>query len=255
MEVSPILRQARLGMGSRKPGPALSAPRPAASAAEPAVLPAMTPHTAEVAAAAPALPPDLLSEAEIEQRAIQLARQLLAAERDAAREEGMKAGYAEGLSKAKDEDAARAVRFDSEFSAVRDALMLSLQSERHEVEAAALELAMAAVVRLLGEAPDASRLQAHVRSASLALRAGGAVTVVMSPRDIRVLEQAGVVPAALAPHLAPVRWLADPGVQGGCILRTEAGELDARIARQVEMLGALLNQVYLARPPADGAGA
>ncbi|WZB63208.1 hypothetical protein WJ970_09450 [Achromobacter xylosoxidans] len=41
-------------------------------------------------------------------------------------------------------------------------------------------------------------------------------------------------------------WVADATIQGGCVLQTEAGNLDARLQRQVAALGEALSQAYRA---------
>ncbi|MBB1626353.1 hypothetical protein A9974_14070 [Achromobacter sp. UMC71] len=192
-----------------------------------------------------------LTEAEIEQRSLVLAQRMMQTESDQvrkiAREEGLRAGREEGLRQAQTQVAEQLTAQQARFQEVVDALVQALARDGRATEDAALELALAVLARMLGEAPDATRVAAVVRQAAAQLRDPGQWRVRMAPADIELLKEAGVDPASLAPQAADVQWVADPAVQGGCVLQTATGNLDARLHKQVAALADALSQVYRAR--------
>lgn len=246
----PVARSSRL-LGQRSaltPRPSMAAPAPAARPASDAAA-ANAPSAAPSAAATPLVP--VLTEAEIEQRSLALAQRMMQAESDqlrkAAREEGLRAGREEGLRQAQTQVAEQLTVQQTRFQEVVDALVQALARERQATEDAALELALAALARILGEAPDATRVAALVRQAGAQLRDPAQVRVRMAPADIELLKDTGIDPAALAPQAAEVQWVADPAVQGGCVLQTATGNLDARLHKQVGALADALSHAYRAR--------
>jgi flagellar biosynthesis/type III secretory pathway protein FliH len=255
MKTAAILRQMPVAPSSRLLGqrPAL-APRPPVAAHPPATRPA---PEAVVSPAPAAAPPAVVSvdpaltEAEIEQRSLALAQRMMQAESDqlrkAAREEGLRAGREEGLRQAQTQVVEQLAAQQARFQEVADALVQALARDRQATEDAALELALAALARMLGEAPDAARVAAVVRQAGAQLRDPGQWRVRMAPADIELLKEAGIDPAALAPQAADVQWVADPAVQGGCVLQTATGNLDARLHKQVAALADALSQAYRTR--------
>lgn len=251
MKMAAILRQMPVAPSSRLLGqrPMLT-PRPAIAAAAP-VAPPVSDAAAQSAPAAAAPLDPTLTEAEIEQRGLALAQRMMQAESDqlrkTARAEGLRAGREEGLRQAQTQVAEQLMAQQVRFQEVVDALVQALAWERQATEDAALELALAALARLLGEAPDAARVAALVRQAGAQLRDPGQLRVRMAPADIALLKEAGIDPAALAPQAAQVQWVADPAVQGGCVLQTETGNLDARLHRQVAALADALSHAYRMR--------
>ncbi len=256
MKTAAILRQMPVAPSSRllgqrpamPPRPSVAAqPTPARPAPEAAAQAA--PATAPPAVAPPADP--ALTEAEIEQRSLALAQRMMQAEseqlRKTAREEGLRAGREEGLRQAQTQVAEQLTAQQARFQEVADALVQALARERQATEDAALELAMAALARVLGEAPDAARVAAVVRQASAQLRDPSQLRIRLAPADLALLKEAGIDPTALAPQAADVQWVADPAVQGGCVLQTAAGNLDARLHKQVSALADALLQTYRTR--------
>ncbi|WZB76136.1 FliH/SctL family protein [Achromobacter insuavis] len=192
-----------------------------------------------------------MTEAQIEQRSLALAQRMMQAESDAlrkaAREEGLKLGREEGLREAQTQVADQLAAQQTKFQAVTDALVDALTREKSATEDAAIELAVAALARILGEAPDVSRVTAIVRQAGLQLRDPSQVRVKLAPADLVLLKEAGIDPAALAPQVADVQWVADPAIRGGCVLQTTAGNLDARLQQQLAVLADALSQTYRAQ--------
>ena len=89
---------------------------------------------------------------------------------------------------------------------------------------------MASLARILGQSPDAALVAEIVRQASTQLRDPGQVRIRLAPADIELLKAADIDPKSLAPQAADVQWIADPMVEGGCVLQTAAGNLDARLS-------------------------
>lgn len=247
MKTAPILRQMPVAPSSRLLGQAQSAhPRPSvASISAPAA------KAAQEMPAVLAQAPSALGEAEIEQRSLAMAQRMMKAEaeqlRKAAREEGLRAGREEGLRAAQAQVAEQLQAQQQRFLEVADALAAALARDREATEDAALELAMASLARILGQSPDAALVAGIVRQASTQLRDPAQVRIRLAPADIELLKAAGIDPASLVPQAPDVQWIADPTVEGGCVLQTAAGNLDARLHKQVSALAEALLRVYRAR--------
>jgi len=248
VKTAPILRQMPVAPSSRLLGqvPPLPQRPPAAAAAKTTVEHS---HSAPVAPQQPVS--SAMSDAEIEQRSLAIAQRMMQAEvekvRKAAREEGLRLGKEEGLRAAQTQVAEQLQAQQARFSAVADALKESLGRERAATEDAALELAMAALARILGEAPDAASVAAVIRKAGTQLRDPSQVRIRLAPADMELLKAAGIDVALLVPQAADVQWVADPTVEGGCVLQTAAGNLDARLHKQVAVLAEALSRTYRSR--------
>jgi len=248
MKTAPILRQMPVAPSSRLVGQA--SPLPQRTSA----LAAGTRSHPEPAASAPVLPPaasNAMSELEIEQRSLAIAQRMIQAEaekvRKAAHEEGFRSGMEEGLRAAQTQVAEQLRDQQTRFVAVGDALVQALQRERGATEDAALELTMAALARILGEAPDAERVANIIRKAGEQLRDPSHVRVRLAPADMELLRAASVDVALLVPQAADVQWVSDPTIEGGCVLQTASGSLDARLQKQVVVLAEALSRTYRSR--------
>ncbi|MGV2895806.1 FliH/SctL family protein [Achromobacter sp. AGC78] len=246
MKTAPILRQMPVAPSSRRLGPAAQLPpRLPASSSN-----ASSSATTSVSAAQVKITPPV-SEAEIEQRALAIAQRMMRAEieqvRKGAREEGLAAGRDEGLRAAEVQVSEHLLSLQTRFEIVTEALAGALDRERVATEDAALELTMAALARILGQSPEAESVAAIVRQAGSQLRDPTRVRVRMAPADIELLQAANVLPLSLVPQAADVQWVQDPAIEGGCILQTETGNLDARLLKQVTVLEDALMRVYRAR--------
>lgn len=250
MKTAPILRQMPVAPSSRLLGQAPQLP-PRMPAA---VTGAATAKSAPGSPAIPAIPapvPSALNEAEIEQRSLAMAQRMMKAEaeqlRKAAREEGLRAGREEGLRAVQAQAAEQLKALQERFLVVIDALVAALTRDREATEDAALELTMASLARILGQSPDAALVAEIVRQASTQLRDPGQVRIRLAPADIELLNAAGIDPQSLSPQAADVQWIADPTLEGGCVLQTAAGNLDARLHKQVSALAEALTRTYRAR--------
>lgn len=251
MKTAPILRQMPVGPSSRLLGQVPSTPpRVPGPPAVTAVAKAPIGYAAS-SAAVPQAASAALSEAEIEQRGLAIAQRMMQAEaeqlRKAAREEGLRLGREEGLRAAQTQVAEQLQAQQGRFTAVADALVEALERERGATEDAALELAMAALSRILGDALDPAGVAAVVRKASAQLRDPSQVRIRLAPADIELLKTANIDVASLAPQVADVQWVADPAVEGGCVLQTATGNLDARLHKQVAALAEALSRTYRSR--------
>lgn len=201
------------------------------------------------AALAPAVP--ALTEAEIEQRSLAIAQRMMRVEAEqlhkTAREEGLRLGREEGLRAARAQIAEQMQAQQARFQIVTEALAAALNRDRQVTEDAALELTLAALARILGQAPDAASVAAIIRQASARLRDPVQVRIRMAPADLELLKDAGIEPDSLSPPGCEVEWIADPEVEGGCVLHTSAGNLDARLQRQVSALADALSRTYRLR--------
>jgi flagellar biosynthesis/type III secretory pathway protein FliH len=63
------------------------------------------------------------------------------------------------------------------------------------------------------------------------------VTLKMNPQDLRFLEENQMSVAQLAPHISDVRVeAADSIEQGGCVIDSSCGRIDAQIDSQLKMI-------------------
>lgn len=159
----------------------------------------------------------------------------------AGREEGQRAGYEEGRSKgqadAQAEAAAAAAKAAAEaaqplreserrLQALAGALEQQLAAWRELAEDDAVALAYELACRVLGTAlvtPEGVRAQAR----QLRAQADGGVAFHVHPDDLPLLPEPSPGEA--------MRWVADASVTtGGCIARSDAGALDARLNTLLE---------------------
>lgn len=166
-----------------------------------------------------------------------------------AREAATAQGYADGMARARAEA-------DQQLRGVVQqvqALLRSVgdQQRRLAVEAEDLlvEIAFAALCRVLGKAaPTPEAVRAMVRHSTAELSERDEVQVRLHPDDARLLaEHAGSDPAGL-------RLLADAAVRlGGCMVDTPAGTLDARLETQLAELAQVLLVTRAERASQSGA--
>ncbi len=171
---------------------------------------------------APPAPAQLLAAAESERREAEEAERLAAA-RAAGMAEGMAAGRAEI------EPALRAL------GAAAEALGEERVAAAEAAERAAAELALRIAEKVLGAALEVRpELVLEVtRGALRRLVEPREATLLVNPDDVEAMRAA--VEELGAEHGAPLTVRAERRVpRGGCIVRTDAGEVDARIAGQLE---------------------
>jgi type III secretion system HrpE/YscL family protein len=159
------------------------------------------------------------------------ATELVGAARDEAasiREDAARAG--------RDESRAQAAALLAEASAIRDRALRAAERETAEV-------AIAVARRILGEeialAPE--RVTALVGEVLARARRANDVTVTLHPDDAATLRSVQDTLLERAGRPARFTIVEDPSLtRGGCIVRTELGQLDARIEVQLEALASAL---------------
>ena len=167
--------------------------------------------------------------------------------REAARAEGLAAGRAEGLKNAAEEIEARAEARAAERSraalatatpavrAAAEALEAELEQWRSEWELAAVQLAVEIAGRLTGEQVAANPALLIGRAREVLSLAGGRqdARLRMHPDDLAALgEDAAAVTDGTRAEL-----VADASVEpGGCVLQTDAGEVDGQLSAQLDRL-------------------
>jgi flagellar assembly protein FliH len=233
--VAPIARQLR--RLPERPSPA-RAPEaaPVSAPAAPAAKPAQAPVDTAVAAHAVALKERDAEIAKLREKTQQAQSTLDDAYADAERR-GHAAGEAVGELAALERQQVQVDRLK--------ALVFQVGQARQQVmanaEDALVEIAFAAVCRILGE-HGASRdtLRRIVRESNTAAREP--LTVRLHPDDVALLRLGADGPET------DIRLCADASVQlGGCIVDSGAGSLDARFETQLELLAAALRAVRAGR--------
>ncbi len=102
----------------------------------------------------------------------------------------------------------------------------------------ALEVARKIVRREVDQ--DPGLLVAWAREAAGRLHGAGELVVRVNPQDLELLRASGV-PVDRADQ--GLRWVADPGVDGGCVVESEAGVADATLGTQLRVLRERLEEV------------
>jgi flagellar assembly protein FliH len=184
------------------------------------------------------------------------------------REEGARAGYEEGLRRGLGEAAARseaavkkaiaeAVVPLQEQQARLDALCTALHRATDDCLRAAedemVALCYETLCRVVGASalrPESVRGHLLELASSLSNQAGAAIHV--NPQDAALLSQgAGEQPSRAG---AAIRWVADPEVAlGGCMVKTAAGGLDARLETMLANCKRILLAVRESRAREGGA--
>lgn len=144
-------------------------------------------------------------------------------------EEGLAAGRAEvAPALAALEAAARALDGEREATAAR-------------TELAAVELSLQLAEKILGAALEVrpELVVEVVRGALRRLSEPQESTLLVNPEDVEMVREA--VEELAGEHGAPLTVRAERRVdRGGCVIRTQAGEIDARIAAQLRRAGTVV---------------
>lgn len=187
----------------------------------------------------------------------------------AGREAGLAAGRKDGYAAARREaDAQALAEAQGELQQLGQALSQALQAfeaqRQHllaRAEAGLIELALAIAKRVCKHVAehDASVARANARALVEIVREQRGATLHLHPADHETLSAILPEDAKQLNALLSVALTADPQVdRGGCVLRTEVGVLDARIATQIDRVAAALcgdRSVLHVLQEADGASA
>ena len=98
----------------------------------------------------------------------------------------------------------------------------------------AIALCFEVVCKILGEqAMRPEAIRQHIETARRAVGSHPVLSVHMHPQDLQALRQQGQPPL----DEQRTQWVPDPSVAlGGCLLRTPAGDLDARLETELDAL-------------------
>ena len=165
--------------------------------------------------------------------------------RQAAERQGYEAGFKAGAA-----EAAKQLEHElARMAAMRDSLSQAQAEQRQQWQEFGVEFAFAVAMRVLGSAaPGRDGIEGMV-AAALAQAGNAAVLAVrVHPNDVAWVRQL----LAGRPECAegePVKVVADAQVgQGGCLLDTSRGTLDARLETQVHALKESVLAAYAMSP-------
>lgn len=174
----------------------------------------------------------------------QQAEQELAALRQKVSQEGREAGHAQGLAEGRESYEQKVRQLDG----VIDRLGALLGAELEQAQDLVVAIAYEAITKILGDVvvtPDGVR--AVVAQAIAGTRQQEKLVVRVPAQDYRLLIDALPASDALARpgiEIRPDAQLAD----GGCVIDTDAGQLDARLGTQLAALRTVLLQVRKQSP-------
>jgi flagellar assembly protein FliH len=166
---------------------------------------------------------------------ISVAREQAEAIAQSAREQGFEAGYNEGIGRAEKAVAERLALADSILAATRSAQEEALASAERDLVELAFEIAEKIVRQKVVADPDATIgvLEHALRKAYV--RDG--LTVLCNPADLERLMGASEQLQTRVGSLAGLTLIGDRRIsQGGVVVRTDAGDIDATIESQLERL-------------------
>lgn len=156
---------------------------------------------------------------------------------------GHEEGLAAGLEQGRRETVAAADARERQARLLADAIATASARWERELEAGAIEIAYAAVLRILGQAAGSrDAIVAMVRKVMEGMTERRALSIHLSRSDHAVLSA-----DTTAPIMSGVALVPDDRVEiGGCIVETDAGSLDARLETQLAGLRDLLLSLHRA---------
>jgi flagellar assembly protein FliH len=160
----------------------------------------------------------------------------LAAEREAA----LKAARAEGLAQASEDVARFKDGMRNHLAGTFANIERAYQEQLRSSEATAIDIAFAALCRLVGEThADRSMITASVQTVLSGIPASSSGSIHVRTSDLPILQE-------LMAHPDMSLWsgwrlVPDPSIRaGGCIVRTPRGDFDGRLEAQLDALATLL---------------
>lgn len=151
--------------------------------------------------------------------------------------EAEKQGYAAGLSKAEESVKRASLQQAQQFAALAGSLNKLRSSFVVEAEDSIVEIAYAAICRVLGDGMTSSEgIRAIARQAIAEAGDSQDLTLRLHPSD-HALVGGTADSAESAPFMSNVKLVSDPSIRaGGCIVDSRHGSLDARLDVQLERL-------------------
>jgi flagellar assembly protein FliH len=161
---------------------------------------------------------------------------MLAAEREAA----LKAARAEGFAQASEDVARFKDGMRNHLAGTFANIERAYEAQLRSSEAVAIDIAFAALCRLVGEThADRSMITASVQAVLSAIPATSSGSIHVRTSDLPILQE-------LMAHPDMAQWsgwrlIPDPSIRaGGCVVRTPRGDFDGRLEAQLEALATLL---------------
>ncbi len=195
-------------------------------------------------------------------RAAEIADGAREAGRAAGAAEGREAGLAEGREAGREAGLEAARQETATVAETLLAMLKELSSRREslikEAEHDLLELSVRIAERVVRRELTADR-SAAVRAVAeaVAMTADRSrVRVLVNPADLAALKAAREDLARTVAGLGEIEIASDESVErGGCVVRTDGGEVDARVGTQLERIAKLLTGGEADPAPASGKGA
>jgi len=152
-------------------------------------------------------------------------------------EETTASAHEAGLRQAQEQLAAQEQTMSDELHRMRRLFQDNLQTHLQQIDELALEIAFAALTRIVGEQfGDPNFTRAVVTKALKGVRDAQKLTVHLSPSDVEIMERHAAATGDSA-ILAEINYVADPRVTvGGCLIETDTGVWDARLETQLQRL-------------------
>jgi flagellar assembly protein FliH len=170
---------------------------------------------------------------------VSVAREQAESIAQAAREQGFEAGYSEGIARAEAAVVERLAMAEQLVTQVREAREEALASCERDLVELAFQIAEKVVRQRVAADPDATVgvLEHALRKAFV--RDG--LTVLCNPADLERLSGASELLQTRVGSLSGLTLIGDRRIsQGGVVVRTDAGDIDATIESQLERLRDLL---------------
>ncbi len=164
----------------------------------------------------------------------------------ALRAEAERAGFEEGLARGTEEARAQAEQALEAVHAAEREVAGMRDSYLGHAEAAAVELALQIAQKVLGAAiaADPKAVLGIVSGALLRTTDRDHLVLEVNPADFELVRDAAAELAARMGGINRMEVVSERRVdRGGCVVRTEEGEIDARISAQMERVRQLLSEV------------
>ncbi len=165
----------------------------------------------------------------------------------ALRAEAERAGFEEGLARGTEQARAQAEHALEAVHAAEREVAGMRDSYLAHAEAAAVELALQIAQKVLGAAiaADPKAVLGIVSGALLRTTDRDHLVLEVNPADFELVRDAAAELAARMGGINRMEVLSERRVdRGGCVVRTEEGEIDARIGAQMERVRQLLSEVH-----------
>lgn len=164
----------------------------------------------------------------------------------AGREEGLRRGYEEGMARAREEVSERA----REFLRVLDGISASVREAQEEllsqVEVKVVRILEVLLSKLLRREVELDRevIVRLLKEVFSRLSDRDEVVVYLSPRDFKVFEEGRSQFADFLREIKSFKVVLDEHVEdGGCVVETRLGVVDARVRSQLERLSSVVDEL------------